>query len=321
MALHKMNDGCVERALNEIRYADQIRKESVYTGYSTLDELLGGMMPGEIYLIGARPQMGKSTFIFNLLRRMCIENGIPAMLFSPEASAEFIIHELIYSVSDYCGEKGSIGALKSYEQAADAIKSAPFLIADTFDLTVDGFIRQCRMAKKDNPVRIVFLDSWDGIHFFSKPDREEIIESFKKIKSLACELGLTIVISMNLDEAIEEEYRGSHIPMIYDFMIPEEAMDKIAGVMALYRRSYYSIKIIKDQYAYERTFKDDLNVRVLRSRVSNCFGVFFVFSLYNKRLDQGCYFETDSDAWYFEARDDEELEEMELSDYETDMYE
>jgi hypothetical protein len=42
-------------------------------------------------------------------------------------------------------------------------------------------------------------DSWDEIHF-SKPDRGEIIEAFRKIKSLACELGLTIVISMNMKE-------------------------------------------------------------------------------------------------------------------------
>ncbi len=70
MAIHKMNDGCVERALNEIRYTDLIKKEAVYTGYEDLDRLLGGMLPGELYLIGSRPGMGKSIFSYNLLRHI-----------------------------------------------------------------------------------------------------------------------------------------------------------------------------------------------------------------------------------------------------------
>jgi replicative DNA helicase len=305
MALHKMNDGCVERALNEIRYAEQIRKEAVCTGYGYLDKLLGGMMPGELYLIGARPRMGKSIFTFNLLRSMCVENGTPAMLFSLEASAEFVIRTMIYSVSGVSGEIESIEALKSYEQAADAIEKAPLLIDDAFDLTVDGIIRRCREAIKKKAIRIVFLDSWDHIHFCSEPDRKEIIEAFRKIKSLASELGLTIVINMNLSREIEEDYRGRHIPEIYDFRIPDEALDEAAGLITLYRDSYYRAIIVKDRDEYERTFKDTLQLYVLRSRVSNSIGTLLVFSLYNKRIDDDSYFGTDSDAWYLDEVDDE----------------
>ena len=36
-------------------------------GYRELDKLTGGIRPGELTLIGARPGMGKRSFAFNLI--------------------------------------------------------------------------------------------------------------------------------------------------------------------------------------------------------------------------------------------------------------
>ncbi len=269
MALHKMNDGCVGRALNEIRYADHIKKESVYTGYKDLDKVLGGMLPGELYLVGSRPGMGKSIFSYNLLHHNCMENNIPAALFSPDASAEAVIQVMLNMMSNikcnFCKTRDlTLKDMETYEEAAKAIEKSPLIIEDSLNLTLEGLIKRCREIKKETPIRIVFLDSWKGIHLPSgtngKTNEDDIIEAFRQIKSLACELGLTFVINMHLSREIEN--RKDHYPESYDFMIPAEAMDESAGVMALYREAYYGSVYVDEA----DELKELLEILIFRSR-------------------------------------------------------
>lgn len=272
MAIHKMNDGCVERALNEIRYTDLIKKEAVYTGYEDLDRLLGGMLPGELYLIGSRPGMGKSIFTYNLLRHICIENGTSATLFSPDASAESVIQVMLNMTSNrkcnfFKTRERTLKDMETYEEAAKSIEKCPLVIEDSLNLTSEGIITRCREIKKETPIRIVFLDSWKGNHFSSKmndkTNEDDIIESFRQIKSLAHDLELTFVINMHLSQEIES--RRDHYPESYDFMLPAEAMDEVAGVMALHREAYYGSVFVDET----DELKELLEIRIFRSRRSN----------------------------------------------------
>ncbi len=271
MGIHKMNDGCVERALNEIIHADRIRKEAVYTGYKDLDRILGGMLPGELYLIGSRPAMGKSIFTYNLLRHMCVEKGTPAVLFSTDASAEVVLQAMLKMMTNRVCDFFRPGALslddlETCERAAVDIHRSSLIIDDTMDLTPDDLIKRCREIKKENPIRIIFLNSWESIHFPPKASEEDMIETFRQIKSLTRELKLTIVINMNLSREIEN--REDHYPKASDFMIPAEALDEADGVMAFYREAYYGSVYVENGHELIESFE----VIIFRSRKSkSCF--------------------------------------------------
>ena len=58
-----------------------IKHKEVYPisyGYTNLDNLTGGMYPGEMILLGARPGMGKTSLIFNVIAPM-IKQGKSVM--------------------------------------------------------------------------------------------------------------------------------------------------------------------------------------------------------------------------------------------------
>ena len=74
-------------SINEavIRLKSQIKNvqpDVLKTGLRQLDAL-GGFSPGELCVIGARPRMGKTMFILNLISHMLWKN-IPVGLFSAD---------------------------------------------------------------------------------------------------------------------------------------------------------------------------------------------------------------------------------------------
>lgn len=48
------------------------------TGFERLDEVLGGLVEGTLVTIGGRTGIGKTAFVFNLLKNLTIEKNIPS---------------------------------------------------------------------------------------------------------------------------------------------------------------------------------------------------------------------------------------------------
>ena len=76
--------GGIACALNHINKIDAATKEAVQklqstkngidgisTGFERLDYIFGGLKDGDVYTIGGRPSMGKTSFAFSLFAYMC----------------------------------------------------------------------------------------------------------------------------------------------------------------------------------------------------------------------------------------------------------
>lgn len=54
----------------------------ISSGFSNLDGLMCGFEPGKVYVIGARPAMGKMAFILSMIRDIILESKVPVLMFS-----------------------------------------------------------------------------------------------------------------------------------------------------------------------------------------------------------------------------------------------
>ena len=66
----------------------------VPTGFHELDDLLGGLQPRAMYVVGARPAMGKTAFALNLLTHAA-KVGRPVLLFSLEVGKADIASRIL----------------------------------------------------------------------------------------------------------------------------------------------------------------------------------------------------------------------------------
>ena len=71
------------------------------TGFENLDYMTGGLRKGDLVIVAARPSMGKTTLVLNMLERIAITSTDPqwALLFSLEMPAQQILQKVYASIS------------------------------------------------------------------------------------------------------------------------------------------------------------------------------------------------------------------------------
>ena len=69
----------------------------IQTGFKKLDVLTNGWQAGDFIIIAARPGMGKSQFLFSMIKNIAIHNGDAVAFFSLEYSSHRIITKMISS--------------------------------------------------------------------------------------------------------------------------------------------------------------------------------------------------------------------------------
>jgi len=72
------------------------RRRGLLTGFKTLDDLLGGFLPGNLVIIAGRPSMGKTAFALDIMRHIALKEKVPCAFFSLEMS-QFDIAQRMHS--------------------------------------------------------------------------------------------------------------------------------------------------------------------------------------------------------------------------------
>lgn len=76
------------------RYELQGKRSGIETGFPSLDRITDGMQRGEFWVIGARPSVGKTAFLLNLVEAAVIQRRTPALFVSLEMSAVALMRRL-----------------------------------------------------------------------------------------------------------------------------------------------------------------------------------------------------------------------------------
>ena len=75
------------------------------TGFIDLDYKTSGLQPSDFILIAARPSMGKTAFVLNLVDHVSVKKGLPCMVFSLEMSKEQLVNRMLAMESNVDSQK------------------------------------------------------------------------------------------------------------------------------------------------------------------------------------------------------------------------
>ena len=75
------------------------------TGFIDLDYKTSGMQPSDLVLIAARPSMGKTAFVLNLVDHVAVRKRLPCMIFSLEMSKEQLVNRMLSMESNVDSQK------------------------------------------------------------------------------------------------------------------------------------------------------------------------------------------------------------------------
>ncbi len=229
----------LRRFMDYVVQAGEKRDNFISTGFPRLDGILGGgFIRGGLYILGARPAVGKSTFALNLA------DGIAGNLLfvSLEMSPEQILAKHVSRLTGYTASKLLSGQLpdKAWEAVAIAttsIDKSGVYINSRYDLTVQEIHL---LAQSVPELRCIILDYLGLIQPATRSGStyEQVSAISRELKRMAVSLNVPVVCLCQLSRKIEE--RKDKKPMLSDLRDSGAIEQDADGVLFLYREDYYT---------------------------------------------------------------------------------
>ena len=232
----------------EARAANPNAINGVATGFKLLDEMTGGMHPGEMIIIAARPSMGKTSFAMNIVENVAVDQNRPCAVFSLEMTADSLVQRLICSRAKInmralmSGQFLNQGSFQQMTRAASALAGSKIFIDDTPALSILDLRSKARRLHKMHKIEMIMVDYLQLCRSTSRRAQDnrqqEIAEISSGLKALAKELSLPIIVLAQLNRGAES--RTSNKPKLSDLR-ESGSIEQDADVVALlFRPEYYA---------------------------------------------------------------------------------
>ncbi len=238
-------------ALNVLENIERASKNKdtvtgVPSGFIDLDYKTSGFQPSDFILIAARPSMGKTAFVLNVVDNVAVKKGLPCMVFSLEMSKEQLVNRMLSMESNVDSQKLRVGALTDSDwdavvEGIGVIGNSKLIIDDTPGISITELRSKCLKMKLEHGLSLVIIDylqlmSGNGKNGDNR--QQEISEISRSLKALAREMQAPVIALSQLSRACET--RQDHRPMLSDLRESGAIEQDADVVMFLYRDDYYN---------------------------------------------------------------------------------
>lgn len=228
----------------KILYDLQEKMKNGITGISTtikdLDDRINAFQKGRLYVIAARPAVGKSAFMCSVCER--IEKKHKVGILSLEMNTVELKQRMACirgNIEHWKIENGkcSNDEFDRYAEALNSLKNV--FINDKGGLNRNQVVGYIRNMVKKSKCEIVFIDHLGLIKVNSGNNlAHEIGENTSALKSLSKELQIPIVCLCQINRSVEKE--KNKIPQISDLRDSGRIEEDADCVVLLYRDNYYN---------------------------------------------------------------------------------
>ncbi len=222
---------------------DSITGEAM--GYDDLDELLSGLQPSTLNIVGARPAMGKSAFGLGIATHVAKHSGKPVLFFSLEMGHAELTQRIIASEAKVDSTKLRTGNLSESDWSKIGLAvgrlEVPLFLDDNPQVTVMEIRAKARRVKSQHGgLSVILIDYLQLMSGSGTAENRqlEVSEISRNLKILARELEVPIVAFSQLSRNLEA--RADKRPMLADLRESGSLEQDADVVMFLYRDEVYN---------------------------------------------------------------------------------
>jgi replicative DNA helicase len=216
------------------------------SGYEQLDAMTGGLQPGDLFILAARPSMGKTALALNLARNAAVDSNKKVAVFSLEMTTRSLLLRLLSTEAQVNFSTFHSGLISTDDhsrltQAAGRLADTGIWIDDTGAASVLEMRAKCRRLHSQFGLDLVIVDYLQ----LARGDRntqsreQEISEISRGLKGLAKELKLPVIALSQLNRGPETR-KDDKRPMLADLR-ESGAIEQDADLIAfIYRDVVYN---------------------------------------------------------------------------------
>ncbi len=223
----------------EMRQANKGTK----TGFSSLDDKLIEMGKGDFIIVGARPGMGKTSFVLNIGTNVAKKAKKSVAIFSLEMSCEQLVTRVISSEAMVDSQSLRTGVLSTedWENIAGVIgelSGCDIYVDDTSQIGVTEMRSKLRRVPN---LGLVIIDYIGLMQANTNVDNraQQVGEISRNLKIMAKDFGVPIVCCAQLNRGTEARGVTNKRPTLADLRDSGSIEQDADIVMFLYRDTYY----------------------------------------------------------------------------------
>ena len=211
------------------------------TGFSALDELLGGIQRSDLIILAARPSVGQSTLALNIAMHNAKADQTCA-IFSLEMTGDQLAMRALASETGIDSHRIRLGLYSSAQEdlivnAIGELSELPIYIDDTpyqGMVEIRGKARRLDLDKGVDLIMVDYLQLVQGRHRGGPANRvQEITEISRGLKVLAGEMDASVIACSQMSRMVEN--RPSHRPQLSDLR-DSGSIEQDADVVAFIHR-------------------------------------------------------------------------------------
>ena len=245
------------QALMDIR--DKKVEVGIPTGFAQVDEFTGGLKAGEMFVLAARPSIGKTSLALNIIANVAYrkEKKYPVAFFSLEMTDRQIARRLLCTeaqVSERLFWDGSFkdNDLNRLSGAASKVRNAKLFIDPTGGISISELRAKARRLKSEHDIQLIVIDYLQLMHADSRVDgrQQEVAEISGGIKKLAKDLQVPILVLAQLNREIDKNASANARPKLAHLR-ESGAIEQDADIVCFLHRNRDDAKNLADGASVE----------------------------------------------------------------------
>jgi len=218
--------------------------------HHVLEKHMKGWRDGSLNIIGARPGMGKTTFIldevFSIAKRGNAVAFVSLEMGALELHEKLVANETEIPLNAIRDRNLSDNQMQMLYETS-IFDKLPFHIIDNTD-DINQIFAKLRILKKEKDIKMAVIDYLQLMegNFLKGMNREQVISTIsRKCKKMARELNIPVVVLSQLSRAVEQ--RPNKRPQLSDLRESGAIEQDADTVSFLYRPEYYKIDQWEDE--------------------------------------------------------------------------
>ena len=199
---------------------DEIHKNKgqlrgIATGFHGLDNLLAGFQRSDLVIIAARPSVGKTSFVLDIVRHVATKKKVPIGMFSLEMSKEQLVDRMLCAEANVDLWKMRTGRLSERPEDEDFsrighaignLSEAPIYIDDSPNVNIMQIRTKARRLQAEHGLGMIVIDYLQLMESKGNSDNrvQEVAEITRGLKGIARELNIPVVALSQLSRVVEQ---------------------------------------------------------------------------------------------------------------------
>ncbi len=208
------------------------------TGFRQLDQMTGGLEPGQLIIVAARPSVGKSLIACNVAAHAA-SSGTPTVFFTLEMSRREIAQRILSARSGVTVQamRSGTNAAQDWDRMSDATAATArwqMFIDDTPAASVAYIRAKCRRIQRAHGLGLIVVDYLQLMRGTGDTRAQEVGSLSRGLKALAKELKVPVIALAQLNRASEAR-TGDKRPVLADLRDSGE-IEQDADIVAMLHR-------------------------------------------------------------------------------------